>query len=419
MCELALTTRTGGIAAAILGLLAGCHPTPAKVASAHVVSARPGDANPVDPAARCRRYAGPPGDPDLRGLPRTHEARCCPSDYGFDPELARASCGFAEYLGESEELACVHRFRGAAGQVHELRLTPVLDLAFADAIALHERGEFGPGHLAGAPEALPDLWWSTEAGRRWAFVPGWSIVRRLGWDESACKAEQMLPVLARMRAATDDPAAAAALPRRLSEPASEALPGDSLLTLHRDPPAPEQRYPLPRAASQLVHDLLASAVAQDRSRFTALLEPGARIGLPDRRQLGAEAITRDGAESAMQRLLDGAARMPATTTLRCPALDRRVEPRVTRGEALMWCFWMSDDGLDLLAFGLRGRPLEQQADARVAYVGVFEVRPQAPIVLPGEPPPPPVVPEPALVCGDPHTSAYPNACPELEVDDSE
>ncbi|HVI02695.1 MAG TPA: hypothetical protein VM869_28545, partial [Enhygromyxa sp.] len=177
------------------------------------------------------------------------------------------------------------------------------------------------------------------------------------------------------------------------------------------------RYPLPRSAELLVDALLHAAITNDLERFTALLDPNARIGLPDRRQLGARAILgRNDPAAALAQLRDAAARFPIDAALRCPILDRRVKPRVRRGETLMWCVVISDDGLDLLAFGLRGRVHEDEGetDGRVAYLGLFPVRPEAPLTIPGEPPPPPIVPTPELVCGDPHARAYPELCPEPE-----
>ncbi|HVI03141.1 MAG TPA: hypothetical protein VM869_30805, partial [Enhygromyxa sp.] len=215
--------------------------------SAPTVAAEPTPAPSVSNTAtdRCLRYAGDPTDPDLRGRTRTHAVRCCPSDYGFDPTLARDACGFAEYLGESEELACVHRFRASDGQLHELRITPVVELELDDAVALHELSA-GPSE---APAQSPELRWSSADGRRWAFVPGWSIVRRLGWDEAACAADRMLPVLARMRAADDDPSAAIPLPRLHDDtPRDESLPAESLLDREIATPEHSHRYPLPRSA---------------------------------------------------------------------------------------------------------------------------------------------------------------------------
>jgi hypothetical protein len=367
----------------------------------------------------CVALKGTPSDLDLLGHPRTHPARCCPSRYGFDAELARTRCGFAEYLGESEELACVHRFRGTDDRIHELRLTPIVGLELDAAVRAHDAGEFGPDHTDATPADLDGgTWWSTAGGRWWAFVPGWSVVRRLSWDEAACGPEQMLPVLARMREAPNDPEAEVALPRVIDELAhtsSDSTPAISLLQQASPTPASStaaRRFPLPRAATQLIHELLAAASADDLAQFTALLDADARIGLPDRRQLGAEPIhTGAGPRAAARRLVDGAARFAVTTPLVCPTIDRRARATVTRGDALMWCFWMSEDGLDLLSFGLRGRVIESEGDARVAYIGVFPLRPEAPLVVPGEPPPPPVVPAPVLVCGDPHAETYPGVCP--------
>lgn len=405
MCADAPTAR-----AWLLGLglgVLGCRATAPSVAAESLEPARTQASASED---RCVLFGGQPTDPDLRGLDR-HTARCCPSDYGFEPQLALEVCGFAEYLGESEELACVHRFRGDDGQLHELRITPIVDLELEQAVALHEQTT----EPTGAPTELPAIRWSAAEGRRWAFVPGWSIVRRLGWDEAGCAPERMLPVLARMHEVTDDPAAAIVLPRLHDEPGSEPLLAASLLARTHAAPQTNARYPLPRRAAQLVDELLRTAIVDDREAFTALLEPDARIGLPDRRQLGARAMLgADGPAAAMQQLRDAAARFPLATPLHCPSLDRRVEPAVARGEALMWCLFVSDDGLDVLAFGLRGRTREHEADARVAYVGVFPVRPAAALTVPGEPPPPPVVPMPELVCGDPHAHEYPGVCPGPE-----
>jgi|GEM_PF-2084790 len=349
----------------------------------------------------CVRFAGPPGDSDLHGLARTHAVRCCPSDYGFDPELALRSCGFTQYLGESEELACVHRFRGAEGSIHELRLTPIIDLPFDAAVGLHERGAFPGEHLGEAPEGLPSLWWSAAEGRRWAFVPGWSIVRRLGWDEAACEPSRMQPVLADMLEAPVDPAAEVALPRVLGQLAQPkpALAGPSLLDRAEQaapgsPPDQGRRYPLPRAATTLVDGLVRAAIANDRPALASLVEPGARVGLPDRRQIGARSLlANDDGAAAIELLLTGAARFPAEAQLHCPMIDRHARPQIARGEALMWCLWVSEDGLDLLVFGLRGRVTEGEGDGRVEYVGVFPVRPEAALNVVGEPAAPAIIVE--------------------------
>lgn len=382
------------VASSMLGLLS-CQANPTSIPEPQP------EAGAVDPAAdeaRCRRFAGNPNDPNLRGIPRTHATRCCPSDYGFDPELARESCGFEHYLGESEELACVHRFRSSDGRVHELRLTPIVDLEFGAAVRLHERGAITQERSGEAPEGLPSVWWSATDDRRWAYVPGWSIVRRLGWDEAACDPQKMRRVLARMLDAPPDPAAEVVLPRPIDEPSDTAhdLPEASLLTREFPERDNDRGYPLPHRAMALVNDLLGAASKNDLSSFADLIEADARIGLPDRRELGARSLFADDSGAAAAELLStAAARFPADTKLHCPTIDRRARPRVTRGEAQMWCFWMSEDGLDLLAFRLRGRITDGRADARITYIGVFPARPLAPVIMPGEPAPPSVVELPA------------------------
>jgi hypothetical protein len=458
-------------AIAAAALLGACARAPGPVPDPS--SARPSSAA-IEPEGRCQVYAEGPLDPDLRGQARAHPPRCCPSPYGFDPELARAQCGFAEYLGESEELACVHRFRAPDGAVHELRITPLLDRTLAEASALHELGELGPDRSSEAPAGHEGIWWSAADGRRWAFVSGATDVRRLTWAEAACAPERMLPVLASMAVAAEaeDPGAAVPLPRLL-EPApapaaakvepraserrsASSAPAPATASAKVDPPRANQRpsaspasapmlasttdppslverrfapaehprrYRLPRDASVLVEDLLAAALADDLDGFTRLLATDARIGLPDRRELGSRSIAAIGPEPALRQLLAAAARLPATTALHCPSVDRRVRAAVARGEATIWCLFVSDDGLDLLAFGLRGRVEDDHADARVTYLGLFPARPLAPLLIPGEPPPPPVVPSPELVCGDPHARVFPDLCvdetggDELAADD--
>jgi hypothetical protein len=298
----------------------------------------------------------------------------------------------------------VHRFSAGDGTLHELRITPLLERTLAEAIALHESGELGRDHHSETPAGYEGIWWSAVGGRRWAFVAGWSPVRRLTWDERACAPERMLPVLASMAAAAEDPRAGVLVPRPLAPTQTSAIPRDSPSLVERRlaPPEHPRRYRLPRDASALVEDLLAAAIAEDLDGFTRLLAADARLGLPDRRELGSRSIARIGPELALRQLLAAAARLPATTVLHCPSVDRRVAPAVARGEATLWCMWISDDGLDLLAFGLRGQVEDERADARVTYLGLFPDRPLAPLIIPGEPPPPPVVPIPELVCGDPH-----------------
>jgi hypothetical protein len=374
---------------------------------------------------RCIRYAGERRDPSLRGLPRTGAAECCESSFGFDPQLAARSCELGEYLGESEELACVHRFEDEAGRVHELRLTPIVGLEPAAAIALHESGEFQAPHQATVLDEGSGIWLSSTPTRHWALVPGWSAVRRLSWESAACSPAAMQPVLAAMAAAAASSEVTAPLPR-LEPPeldVTEAPPG-SLLARYVGEPAGELagelgRHPLPDRANELIDELMRAAAAGEREAFVAHFEDQARWGLPDRRQLAARPVHADEGAAALSALRHSAARLPGELVLHCPELDRRMLAPIRRGEALMWCMWTSPDYLDLLVFAIRGHIADGEADARVEYLGLFPAAPLGPVVVPGEPPPPPMRAMPPIICGDPHAVDYPGLCPEAEREDDD
>ncbi|PRQ07957.1 hypothetical protein ENSA7_23960 [Enhygromyxa salina] len=355
----------------------------------------------------------------LQGSPSTGQARCCESDFGLDAALLARSCGFRAYLGESEELACVHRFEDAHGQTREFRLTPIVDLGFEAAIALHE----GAALEAGPHPELPMTWISTSETHRWALIPGWSATRRLSWEKATCDVEHMRPVLAAMAAAAPVHAPITPLPRlEFDAPSDAAIEPDSLLARYAamsSDAAMPTHYPLPRAAAALVDHVLLAAAANDLAAFTERLGPGARWGLPDRRQLSGRAILSDGGTAAIQALRQTARRLSGQLQLHCPKIDRRMVPAVRTGEALMWCVWASADGLDLLVFALRGHTVDGRADATIEYLGVFPRPPSSPLRVLGEPPPPPARPQPTLVCGDPHAVDYPGQCPPTELDDDD
>ena len=369
--------------------------------------------------SRCKLYAGEPRDPDVDGGPAP-APRCCSSDYGLDPELVRTSCGFSEYLGESEELACVQRFRDADGAIHELRVTSLVGLSLEAATQLLVKGGLsrqGEAEIAtwSGPSSNPqaqDTW-------RWALVPGWASPRRLAWQRRACSSGELQPVLEAMRSAPPQDQAEHPLPR-LDPPPEEPseIPPGSLLASHHTRPIERSEYPLPRRASVLAHDVLATAARSEPEPFLERVSASARWGLPDRRQIGGRPIrgADEGAE-VMTALRSAAARLPADAVFRCPAADRRVIPAITRGEHLQWCFWISPDQRDLLVFGLRGQAEAGHADGRVEYIGVFPRKPVAPLPVPSEPPPPPLSPRPELTCGDPHTADHPGVCPEPEQED--
>jgi hypothetical protein len=362
--------------------------------------------------SRCVVFRGDDRDPSLRGSPRTGASSCCESSYGFDPQLAARSCDFAEYLGESEELACVHRFIDQRGSLHELRVAPIIGLEHEAAIALHESGEFDGSHTADWLPAATQAWLSQTPTRNWALVPGWAATRRLTWTPEACDTDAMLPVILAMADAPDRDDVHTPLPR-FSFDEHAALSG-SLLDHYARVSGEPGRHPLPDHAAAVIEASLHAAAHERLDEFVAHVDAHARWGLPDRRQLAGRPVLEDGGVAAMAALRRSAARLPEGLPLHCPELDRRAVPLVRRGEATMWCMWVSDDHLDVLAFALRGRTDAGEGDASIVYIGLFPDAPLGPVIVPGEPPPPPVRARPPIICGDPHAVDYPGLCPDAE-----
>jgi hypothetical protein len=172
---------------------------------------------------------------------------------------------------------------------------------------------------------------------------------------------------------------------------------------------------LPDRATALIEATLHAAAHERLEDFVAHVDVDARWGLPDRRQLAGRSILADGGVAAMAALRRSAARLPEGLTLHCPELDRRTVPQVRRGEATMWCMWVSDDHLDVLVFELRGRIDAGEGDASIVYIGLFPDAPHGPVIVPGEPPPPPIRARPPIICGDPHAVDYPGLCPDPDA----
>ncbi len=350
----------------------------------------------------CEPYAGDRRDPAVDGRPLTGPARCC-TDPGFEDAAAVGrACGLTRYLGESEESSCVHRYLDDKGKLHALRIIPLIGLDLARARSLHERSVAAPS----SPAALPSSkrWTSTLDLRRWTFVVGSDeVVRRVSWSTQACSDEQMIPVFEAM---ADTGGPARALPRfELAQgrtPSGDPDP-DSLLSQvldssqgARPDPSSTTPYPLPRRAETLLEAVLARAGRGDLEGFSTLLTTDARWGLPDRRQVGGRPIAGPlsddpSGRATLEAVAAAAARLPAAAPI-CPELEPRRHGALTRGELPMWCYWRSEDGLDVLAVALRGRSGPGWADARVEYIGLFPTAPEAALDVRGEPPLPPWYP---------------------------
>jgi hypothetical protein len=172
--------------------------------------------------------------------------------------------------------------------------------------------------------------------------------------------------------------------------------GGSLLAAHADrelpPPAEVEHYELTGNAKTLVVTLLTVAAKDRVEDLPALLTPDAGFGLPHTLELGRRQISADGGEAFLNALRGAASRFKKEATFHCPPILPAMETFVATGAEPMWCFYSSDDKLDLLVFRL----LAVGGTARIAYVGLFDERPTAPVPMIASGGIPPVRPIPKM-----------------------
>jgi hypothetical protein len=155
---------------------------------------------------------------------------------------------------------------------------------------------------------------------------------------------------------------AATLMQAMGKPARRPLQRNALETTR-----------LTKDASKLVRSLLFS-VAKDEFKPTAeLLTSTARFGLPDVRERNAMPILPH-KEIFLDQLQAAAGRFGEKAAFQCPPVMPPLDAYVSTGAEVMWCFYTSDDGLDVLTFKLRN----DQGRARIDYIGFFPRKPDKP-----------------------------------------
>lgn len=324
---------------------------------------------------------------------------CCAMRLGFDPLAIAEACELGSFLGESDDFGCELHYAGkdSAGKESQpevvLRLRELRHRDLESAWALHREGFRAPetkGEVSGTIEGIPGSHWSAFEGRTWAFVPGWSHARQIGWHQSDCPIEQLTPILVGALAARQ-PAPEPA-PRWT---ASGELPTESLASRYGArstlDAAARSSWILPRNAISLIGALIRAAVHGDRESGRSLLTPNASFGLPDRREYDAWPIAEgDNLERLLANLAAVAARLPADAERTCPPLVYEAEAVLARGEAPMWCFYtdQSSGAFDILTFRLR----TIDGVAHVDYVGMGPNTAVLNVPREGEPPPPSMTP---------------------------
>jgi hypothetical protein len=200
---------------------------------------------------------------------------------------------------------------------------------------------------------------------------------------------------AKVRAAPDAGvlAAGAAAARPLPEGSAEGVPEHLLHEYAQRETAPESEvttWDLPAKSKRLVVELLVLAARDEADGLRRVMSRQARWGIPDRREFEARPVfAGDDGRAFLDTLRQVAARLGRKENLNCPPImPPAAQNYVRNGAEPMWCFYSSNDGLDILAFKL----VLEGGHARVDYVGMHPERPAGMIPPRTGAPPPPMTP---------------------------
>jgi hypothetical protein len=169
---------------------------------------------------------------------------------------------------------------------------------------------------------------------------------------------------------------------RTERPAGPKDPNDK--TEYTPSEAELRMYTLPANAKKMVTTLLTFAAQDNLPRARQLFSQQARWGVPDRREMEARPVLADGGQQFFDVFRSVAARFGGNENLQCPPIMPAANIYVRNGAEPMWCFYMSNDNLDILAFKL----IQEGGSAKFDFVGLHEERPTGMIQRPGPLPPP-------------------------------
>jgi hypothetical protein len=304
----------------------------------------------------------------------------CAERLGVDPMALATTCGFGPLVAQNElQTYCELQYQTTAGQPG-----PVLTLREyrhrnADAAWSVHRAAFGetPEETIAELPGIPGSHWSSFAGYRWSYLPGWTHARRIGWFEADCAPARMMSVLQAMVEAPQ-PRPEPAPPWKPSPGANDSLASHYGARTDLDLENLDTRD-LPTKAKTIIVTLLSAVGRNDDALARSLLSPGAGFGMPDRREFNAWPIAEGDNVSTFMAALQGvASRFPADAKFMCPPIKPEFMDGVARGEHPMWCHYMSADGFDLLVFRL----IAIDGVAHVDYVGMFETAPTSANTVP-------------------------------------
>ncbi len=181
----------------------GDHLYPAQPKSAPPPPPTPGTGRPDETNGECRLYA-----------PELPNPTCCPRQLGFDVETVKSACNLQLYLGESFYAHCGYYFLpkiDAAGVPEvSFRLSLPPGDNPQDAAERHDRAvhmhQSQPSSTVAPFPGVEGVYWVRFDHLRWAFIPGWSRVRMLSWNDGTCDEAGLQTILNGLLAAPEVPA---------------------------------------------------------------------------------------------------------------------------------------------------------------------------------------------------------------------
>jgi hypothetical protein len=142
--------------------------------------------------------------------PKLKKPICCGNEYGFDAERAKATCGHQLYLGEHFRASCGYYFTSPDQPHTWFRGGFVPDAKDPKAAAdshdalFQRRAKRLDFHSQPIP-GIPGGFWSEDNDLNWAFLPGWSQVRRITWRDDACDEQKIFELLKEIASAKEPP----------------------------------------------------------------------------------------------------------------------------------------------------------------------------------------------------------------------
>ncbi|MEE9386825.1 MAG: hypothetical protein V3V08_25695 [Nannocystaceae bacterium] len=163
--------------------------------------------------------------------------------------------------------------------------------------------------------------------------------------------------------------------------AAESLIEGSLLASYVEgklyPPRAIDVLVLTRDAKKLVESILMYAAQDLEERVLPLVTDDATWGLPDRAKRGSLPLDGENLDAFIVAFRAAANRFPRKPPYRCAVLSPAGSLFAGTGAEPMWCYYYLADGSEQIVFEL----VTHQGRARVSYVGFFEERPAADLIV--------------------------------------